>query len=230
MRKILKKRHIQEAERYRDRIGDRILHPQKVPQDKRHLIKDDLQRFKRVLKLPFGARVLDVGCSDGTVTIEIAKKPSCRQVIGVDVAPSAIREATQKIRLVKFACRKNVSFLNSFIEDLDFSDDYFDTVSAGEVLEHLAVGQLVSTLNNLVRMLSRSGNMIITVPNRQPAQKYIKQKRDRWDWPNHHRYFTVESLRFILNEYFKKITFYPLYDNEDYAKSIYLICNCERKR
>lgn len=225
-----KKKHIEEAEKYRDRIGDRLFHPKKVESDKRHLIKDDIQRVKKVLSLPFGEKVLDVGCSDGSVTIEIAKKNTVKKIIGVDIASSAIKEAREKCRSLKQSLKRKISFQEDFIEDLDFPDNYFDTISACETLEHIGQGQLKKAIDNLVRMLKKDGNMIITVPNRKPAKNYVMQKRDRWKWPTHYNFFTFNSLKNILKRYFKIVVFYPLYKMEKVEDSIYLICNCYKKR
>lgn len=230
MRKYSKMKHLKEAEKYRDRIGDRLLHPGKVDPDKKHLIKDDIWRVKRILAPPFGKRVLDVGCSDGTVTIEIAKKWNCRKVIGVDISPSAIKEAKEKLKPLNSSLRKRISFLEEFIEDLDFPSNYFDTISACETLEHVGEGQVKFAMDNLVRMLKKNGNMIITVPNRHPATKYIRMKRDRWNWPTHHNYFTYDSLKKFLKGYFNNLRFYPLYRNDHTKESIYLVCNCWNKR
>lgn len=227
--KFSKKKHVEEAEKYRDRIGDRIFHPDKVEPDKSHLIPDDIQRVKRILSLFFGKKVLDVGCSDGTITIEIAKMGNCEIVIGVDVSPSAIEEAQEKLRAQDLPLRKKIRFKKEFIEELDFPNDYFDTIFACETLEHIGRGQLEFTIKNLVRMLRKDGNMIISVPNKNPAEKYVKEKRDRWNWPTHYQYFNKTSLNEHLSRYFKEIDFYPLYDNEFVEESIYLICNCRNK-
>jgi len=225
-----KEKHVRQAEKYRDRIGDRLFHPENVPYDQEHLIKDDIKRVKRILELPFGKKVLDVGCSDGTVTIEIAKKWNCKEIIGMDVSPSAIKEAKETLKKLKPPIRKRISFLQGFIEDLNFPEDYFDTVSACETLEHIDKGQLKPAMDNLVRMLKKNGNMIVTVPNRHPAKKYIQQKRDRWNWPTHYNFFTAERLKKLLGKYLKKVRLYPLYKGNRIGESIYLICNCRSKK
>ncbi len=230
MVKFSKKKHEEEAERYRDRIGDRLFNPDRVDPDKKHLIQDDIQRVNRVLQLPCGKIVLDVGCSDGSVTIEIAKKWLPEKIVGVDIAGSAIREAKERKRKLEPFLRKRISFLKKFIEDLNFPDDYFDTIYACETLEHIAQGRLEIAVDNLVRMLKKEGNMIVTVPNRDPAEKYVKENRARWDWPTHYRYFYLHTLKDFLSRYFTNIEFFPLYDDEQPSESIYLICNCTGKK
>lgn len=225
-----KGKHIREAERYRDRIGDRLYHQENVPPEQKHLIKDDIKRVKRILELPFGGSVLDVGCSDGTVTVEIAKKWNCKKVIGVDISPSAIKEAKTRLQKLKPSLRRKMLFLQGFIEELNFPDNYFDTISACETLEHIGKEQLKVAMDNLIRMLKKNGNMIVTVPNRTPAKRYIREGRDRWDWPTHYNFFTANSLKKFLRRQLKRIRFYPLYKGNKIGESIYLICNCWNKR
>jgi ubiquinone/menaquinone biosynthesis C-methylase UbiE len=229
MNQYSKKKHLEEAEKYRDRIGDRLKNPEKVENDKKHLINDDIQRVNQVLQIPFGKKVLDIGCSDGAVIIEIAKKWDCDKAIGIDVSHSAINDAKNILSSFDPQIQERISFLESFIEDLDFPDNYFDTISACETLEHIGHGQLDRAMDNLVRMLKKDGNIVVTVPNRTPNEKYIKEKRDRWDWPTHYRHFTKKSLDEFLRKYFNKIYFLPLYDGEMPEESIYLICNCNEK-
>lgn len=224
-----KERHLKEAEEFRDRIGDRLFNPDKVEPDKRHLIQDDIQRVNRILSLPFGLKILDVGCSDGAVTIEIAKKWNPEEIIGVDIVASAIEEANVRLRELPLYLRPRVRFISAFIEELDFPDGYFDTISACEVLEHIGRGQLRAVLNNLIRMLRDEGNMVVTVPNRYPAKRYVDEGRERWNWPTHYRVFSKESLENLFKECFKQIYFYPLYEKEQPEEGVYLICNCREK-
>ena len=220
--------HAEEAESYRDRIGDRILNPERVDPEMRHLIEDDLQRVERVLSLPFGKKVLDVGCSDGTVTLMAAERWGCDEVVGVDVAGSAVEEARANAR--KRGLEQSARFSVSFIEDLDYPDGVFDTVCATETLEHVAPGCFNACLENLVRMLKPTGNIIVTVPNRYPDSSYIEQKRDRWRWPAHHHFFSSLSLSYVLGKYFSNIELFPHDDINPAAKGIYLICCCWKKK
>lgn len=226
----VKLKHTKDAETYRDRIGDRLYHPERVEPDKVHLIKDDIRRVKVILSIrPSGDRFLDVGCSDGSVTLEIAKTWRPKKIIGIDVAPSAIKEAKEKLKHVEEDIRKRVKFKLAFIEELDFPDNYFDTIYACETLEHIAPGMFRTAFSNILRMLKDKGKLIISVPNRYPDRKYVAEKRARWKWPTHYRCFSFSSLRKLLKKHFSEIEFIPLYDGEKPSKSIYLICVCSGK-
>lgn len=221
--------HRSEAEQYRDRIGDRLLRPEAVDPDKKHLIGDDLQRAARVLELGYEGRVLDVGTSDGTLLLKTIRHWDLRDAVGVDVAASAISEANAAVARDRFL-QGRVTFVESFIEDLGFPDGTFDTVAACETLEHIGSGQFQRALANLLRMLRRGGRMLVTVPNRYPAPSFERDGRARWAWPAHHQFFTQLSLRYLLAPHFERIEFFSLYDGEAPADSIYLICRALGRR
>lgn len=220
--------HTHEAEMYRDRIGQRLFSPQAVPADQKRLIRDDVRRTQRLLSLPIGERLLDLGCSDGSVTIEVARNANCREVVGTDVAASAIEEANRRLATQTLA--GTIRFIETFIESLDFPNGHFDTILAAETLEHVGAGQLNIALDNAVRMLNHKGNLIVTVPNRCPHPEYEAEGRSRWKWPAHHHFFTRHSLESLLSAYFHNVEFHPLYPGESPGDSIYLIANSWNKR
>lgn len=221
--------HRVEAEQYRDRIGDRLLRPEAVAPDKRHLIADDRQRAARVLALEYRGRVLDVGTSDGTLLLETVRRWELTEAVGVDVAQSAIEEANAAMARDP-ALNGRVSFIESFIEGLSFPDAHFDTVSACETLEHIGPGQFDRALGNLLRMLRPGGDLLMTVPNRYPDSRYEREGRARWSWPAHHQYFTELTVRHLLAPHFGSLAFTPLYEGEPPGDSIYLICRASGRR
>ena len=221
--------HRTEAETYRDRIGDRLLRPEAVEPDKRHLIADDHQRAMRVLELGHQGRVLDVGTSDGTLLLRTVRRWNLSGAVGVDVADSAIAEASLALANQPDLSGR-VTFIAGFIEDLVFPDGAFDMVSACETLEHIGPGQFELALGNLMRMLRSGGTLLMTVPNRYPVPHYEREGRARWSWPAHHQFFTECSVRRLLAPLFETLEFIPLYDGEPAGDSIYLICRGRHRR
>jgi SAM-dependent methyltransferase len=221
--------HQQEAEQYRDRIGDRLLRPAQVDPDKQHLIADDRQRADRVLNLGYEGRVLDVGTSDGTLLLETVRRWDLSGAVGVDVAQSAIHEANAALANDP-ALSGRVTFVEGFIEDLSFPDGSFDMVSACETLEHIGPGQFSRALANLLRMLRAGGTLLMTVPNRYPSRAYEQAGRARWSWPAHHQFFTERSVAHLLTPHFERLEFVPHYEGEAAGDSIYLICRASRRR
>jgi len=224
--KYFKKRHVALAEKYRDKIKDRLLSPERVPEEYKKLIPDDYKRVRIILGLPYGERVLDAGCSDGTISIKIAELG--KRVVGIDIAPSAIKEANEQRESCPKEIRRNVSFQVGTVEDLDFPDNYFYTVCAFETLEHLGASQVDAGIKSLVRVLKPRGNLLVTTPNRYPNASYVKEGRSRWKWHNHFHFFSKLSLECILSKYFKEIRFAAM--NEKPEEGIYLICECRGKK
>ena len=89
-----KEEQIAKAEKFRDRI-EYLYHPE---DDVDHPMLpiwrfDDTARLEATLKLPFGKKVLEAGCSSGTVSIEVAKLSIVQEVVGVDIRIDAINRA-----------------------------------------------------------------------------------------------------------------------------------------
>jgi len=81
------------------------------------------------------ARLLDVGCGPGSITVGFA--PLCGQVVGID-ASEAVLETARETALQKVPDANNLSFQKASVYELPFEDDSFDVAYAHQVLQHLA--------------------------------------------------------------------------------------------
>ncbi len=82
-----------------------------------------------------GARVLDVGCGPGTITIDIATRVAPGSVVGLDPAASVLAGARVEAESQGVA---NVEFRVGDVYALEADDGAFDVVHAHQVLQHLA--------------------------------------------------------------------------------------------
>ncbi|MDP7367443.1 MAG: class I SAM-dependent methyltransferase [Candidatus Pacebacteria bacterium] len=216
--------HIKKAKEFRDRIE--YIYTPEGDKGNPQLAKwrlDDEARIKTTKTLPYGEKVLESGCSSGTVSIEIAKNSKVKEVVGVDIRDDAIDIANnlKKKELSELDANK-LTFVVSAIEDLDYKSGYFDTVCAFEIFEHLVPDDFEKAILSMIRMMNKDGNFLIAIPNRYPDEFYINENRTRWNAPDHKNFFSVTSLEFILRKYFKNVRFFSI-NNQSYEKGVHLI-------
>lgn len=118
-----------------------------------------MSRAERVIKVLSDARIsahsyIDLGGGDGRFTSRIATMVGAKEVYCVDISDRCLKQLQNWIMGVKFD-------LNS--EDLPFRDNYFDLVSAIEVIEHLV--KCDNLVKNSYRLLKEGGHLIISTPN-----------------------------------------------------------------
>ena len=90
-----------------------------------------IERVIQSLKIPPGARVLEVGV--GTGLSFTAYPPHC-QVTGIDLAPEMLEQAQEKIDANGW---RHLQVMEMDALNLKFADDSFDLVTAIDVLEHI---------------------------------------------------------------------------------------------
>jgi SAM-dependent methyltransferase len=81
------------------------------------------------------ARVLDVGCGPGTITVDLAARVRGGQVTGIDAAPDVLAEARQE---ADRRGQANVRFETGDVYRLAYADGTFDVVHAHQLLQHLS--------------------------------------------------------------------------------------------
>jgi len=80
-----------------------------------------------------GARVLDVGCGPGTITLDIARRVAPGRVIGIDASADVIAQARADAEGID-----NVEFAPGDVYALDFPTASFDVVHSHQVAQHLS--------------------------------------------------------------------------------------------
>lgn len=105
-----------------------------------------------VSALTSGARVLDVGCGPGTITVDLAQRVAPAKVVGIDREPEVLERARDTARAARVA---NVVFDTGDVYALAFADDSFDVVHAHQVLQHLT--DPVAALREMRRVCAVGG-------------------------------------------------------------------------
>jgi len=107
-----------------------------------------------------GARVLDLGCGPGSITCGIAARVAPGAVVGVDAAPSQVREAAAAAARARLA---NVRVIRADAAALPLPGASADLALAHAVVEHLA--DPVAALREVRRVLVPGGTAVVTSPD-----------------------------------------------------------------
>lgn len=163
-------------------------------------IQDRVQKLGTLRPL-CGHRLLDVGCGNGSYTIELAARFD--EAVGVEIEPGRLNDFRQ--RLESLGCPPNLSVYEMSAEELVFPDEHFDVVTAIEVIEHIVDPERAA--QEIYRVLRADGVFLITAPNRWfPIETHsfmIKGKERRskrwplvpWIKPLHRRIATARNYR-----------------------------------
>ncbi len=106
-----------------------------------------------------GMKVLDVGCGNGAVAIDIAKKLKKASIVGVDLNRNNIKMAKKLARNYKL---DNINFIFGDINN--HKKISADVVILSNILEHIS--ERVSFLEN-IKKISSAKKILIRVPNFQ---------------------------------------------------------------
>ncbi|MCL0061594.1 class I SAM-dependent methyltransferase [Thermodesulfovibrionales bacterium] len=107
-------------------------------------------------------RILDIGCGEGHLLRRL--KDKFEELYGLDIAPSRLREAEQKVKELYPSDISKFKFVEGNTDErLPFSDDYFDVITCIAVMEH--VYDIFFLVKEAHRILKPGGYIIAEVPN-----------------------------------------------------------------
>ena len=174
---------------------------------KAHIVKLIWKKYKRdvlsLLDVDMGAKVLDLGCSDGSFTKMIKEKIRPRVVYGVDINRGNLMEA-KWLGIVGYK-----GDLNNRLPSMRVRE--FDVVIASQIIEHLHNTDMF--VKEIYRVLKPEGYAVISTPNiaawhnilylllgEQPETASVSDEinADSWKSPAHMRLFTLPGLVNLL--------------------------------
>lgn len=116
----------------------------------------ELRMMSSLVHLDGGGLFLDLGCSSGLYTRTMAERlGEDGDIVGVDIAPSMIREAARRSRKANVA----PSFVRADADNLPFADASFAGVLCGGTLNEL--GDPAQALKESCRVLEPGGRIAI---------------------------------------------------------------------
>lgn len=118
-------------------------------------------------------RVLDFGCGDGWASIMLAKKGY--HVYGIDISVEMVNKSRKLAQ--ELGVSDNAVFKEMTGEDLQFQDDFFDSVFGSAVLHHT---DLEMALNSIHRVLKPGGMGLFIEPMNQNI--FLKMWRVLTPW------------------------------------------------
>ena len=110
--------------------------------------------------------LLDVGCGEGVLTYEWARKLGDRRIVGIDLDDPLLHAEWETRRA------PNLTYRVMKAENLPFADGEFDVASAIEVLEHVPDPE--HTVAEMARVAS--GWLLVSVP-REPLWRGLNMAR-----------------------------------------------------
>jgi len=116
-------------------------------------------RYAFARRVVAGKRVLDAACGEGYGAALLAA--AAQSVVGVDIEPAVIGQASDKYR-----ARGNLSFATASVTRLPLPDASIDVVVSFETIEHLRAEDQRLMLSEFDRVLARNGILILSSPNR----------------------------------------------------------------
>jgi SAM-dependent methyltransferase len=136
------------------------------------------ERVSFVLKNLSG-KILDVGFSACTLHERIKERFSGKNVYGLDIEPVP----------------KDPHYFQGSAEQMPFEPCFFDSVLAGELIEHLKEPERF--VAEAQRVLKKNGVLIITTPNRNSL---VNRMTRSYYAPLHFSLFSVPELRKLLEK------------------------------
>lgn len=127
-----------------------------IYQDKLKIISNYISKI--------GGRFLDIGFGNAEIEKRLQLTPNLK-IYGIDISKRAVSEA--KIAL-------NGTYCKASILKIPFKSNYFNIVSALDVLEHVSQDKTLSAYREVARTLKKGGNFIVSVPINEDLERMIK--------------------------------------------------------
>jgi len=161
--------------------------------------------FEAIIKQVKGETLLEIGCADGTMTVEFLNAGF--KVHAVDGAEGYTKKTLELVNKLNLKNKNNLSLTTSLIENLEI-DKKFDNIVLSNVIHHLESPSVV--LKSLKRWLNKDGLIHVIIPNSNSLHRVIAyhmsliKATDELSDSNknmfHKRVFSYESARSLLIE------------------------------
>lgn len=108
--------------------------------------------------------ILDLGCGDGSLLVQLAQEPAVKRILGIDLSADALARLREKLHEAPAECREKVELIHGSISDPSPALTGFDAAVLVETIEHIDPDRL-SALERRVFRDMRPSTVVITTPN-----------------------------------------------------------------
>ena len=140
-------------------------------------------------------RVLDIGCSVGTLGHKLIEEKQC-EVSGIDIDANALKIARKRGFKVY-----NIDM--NYVEELPFYEKYFDVIIFGDVLEHLNKPENILLLSK--KYLKDYGFIVVSLPNIAFIQVRLSLLFGKFEYKEkgildktHLRFYTLKTAKRLI--------------------------------
>ena len=133
-------------------------------------------------------RVVDLGCGEGKLIMELVKEPGVAEILGMDVTIRALERAKDRLEKIHPAKRARIKLIHGSLTYRDKRLEGYDAATLVEVIEHLDTPRL-SALESVVFGHARPGAVIVTTPNAEYNVKWeslpagtMRHRDHRFEW------------------------------------------------
>ena len=119
------------------------------------------------------ARVLDLGCGTGTLSLLLKKTHPEIRIVGLDIDPAVLEIARRKQRTSGLDVDFIRGDIDSLIDEGSFTPNAFDHVVSSFVFHHLSRDRKRRTLDALLQVLKPGGRLLL-VDFGKPANVFLR--------------------------------------------------------
>lgn len=118
--------------------------------------KQEIYAYVKSLNLPSSTKILDIGCGEGDLAVEIAKIVNTKLVFGIDKRKKGLEKSKKKgIKVYDIDISKEKWEV--------FENSSFDLIISNQVIEHLF--NIDNYLRNIYRIVKPGGKVVIATEN-----------------------------------------------------------------
>jgi len=152
---------------------------------KESMFRWEIDRMELIAELvPVKGSMLDVACGMGSFTRYVKARLPFVEVSGIDFSDYAIKRAKE--------IDDRIDYYTGDVYNMPFEDGQFETLTAGEILEHLEYpGKFLAECK---RVLKKKGRIIITTPIAQEDGKLLSEE--------HIKEYEAQELFDLVAEHF----------------------------